>query len=86
MGVHMHGCVCAWVCGCVWLCAFVCLCVAACVAVCAVWVVVGSVCLCVVAWACVHASLACIIRFKVGLRDEDPSAAVVANNTFETSI
>ena len=91
MGVHMHVCVhgCVAVCGCVCLCMVVCLCVAVCGCVClcvAVWVVVGSVCLCVVAWACVHARLACIIRFKVGLKDEDPTAAVVSNNTFENSI
>ena len=84
MGVCVHGCVA--VCGCVCLCMVVCLCVAVCGCVClcvAVWVVVGSVCLCVVAWACGHARLACIIRFKVGLRDEDPTAAVVANITCE---
>ena len=92
LGVHMHGvcvcmgvwlcvvaCVCVWLCDCVWLCGFVCLGVA-------VWDAVGSVCLCVVAWACVHARLACIIWFKVGLMDEYPTAAVVANITSETSI
>ena len=77
MGVWL----CVAVCVCVWLCVAVCGCVCLCVAV---WVVVGSVCLCVVAWACAHARLACIIRFKVGLRDADPTVAVVANNTFET--
>jgi hypothetical protein len=40
----------------------------------------------VVARVCVHARLACIIRFKVGLKDQDPTAAAVANHTFETSI
>ena len=81
MGVHMHGCVC--VCMGVWLCVFV----YGCVPVCGcVWLCV-SVCVCVWLHGLVGMlRLACIIRFKVGLKDEDPIAVVVANSTFETLI
>ena len=80
-----------WLCVAVFLCMVVCLCVAVCGCVCmclcvAVRVVVCSVCLCAVAWACGHARLACIIWFKAGLRAVDPTVAVDANITSETSI